>query len=175
VICSANWWNLFSSAQFRPGNAILISLRLRFAFSNAGMKSASADTGRIASKSSAVELTSSAMEIVGVAGDVYDAGPQEKPPTFAYWPALIENFEGEAVNVTRFAAFVVRTKRAITESCLTEARQAISSVDANLPVFRMQTLKDLYDQSLARTSFTLVMLATRGGMARFWAQREFTA
>jgi len=32
-------------------------------------------------------------------------------------------------------------------------------------VFRVSTLKDLYDQSMARTSFTLVMLAIAGGMA----------
>ena len=104
-------------------------------------------------------------EVVGVAGDVYDAGPQEKPPAFAYWPAMMENFEGEAVNVIRFAVFVVRTKRAATESFLTEARQAIWAVDGDLPVFRVSTLKDLFDQSMARTSFTLVMLAIAGGMA----------
>jgi putative ABC transport system permease protein len=104
-------------------------------------------------------------EVVGVAADVYDAGPQEKPPAFAYWPAMMENFEGEAVYVARSAVFVVRTKRAGAESFLTEARRAIWSVDANLPVFLMRTLKDLYDQSMARTSFTLVMLAIAGGMA----------
>ena len=32
-------------------------------------------------------------------------------------------------------------------------------------MFRVQTLEDLYDQSMARTSFTLVMLAIAGGMA----------
>jgi predicted permease len=104
-------------------------------------------------------------EVVGVVADVYDKGPQEKPPSFAYWPAMMENFEGEAVRVTRFAVFAVRTKRAATESFLTEARRAIWAVDADLPVFRVQTLKDLYDQSMARTSFTLVMLAIAGGMA----------
>jgi len=104
-------------------------------------------------------------EVVGVAADVYDQGPQQTPPTFAYWPAMMENFEGEAVNVTRFAVFVVRTKRAGTTSFLTEAHQAIWAVDADLPVFRVSTLKDLYDQSMARTSFTLVMLAIAGGMA----------
>jgi predicted permease len=104
-------------------------------------------------------------EVVGVTADVYDAGPQEKPPTFAYWPAMMENFEGEAVNVTRFAGFAVRSKRAGTVSFLTEARHAIWSFDANLPVLRVRTLKDLYAESMARTSFTLVMLAIAGGMA----------
>jgi ABC-type antimicrobial peptide transport system permease subunit len=60
---------------------------------------------------------------------------------------------------------VVRTKRAATDSFLTEARQAIWSVNSNLPVFAIRTLQDLYDQSMARTSFTLVLLAIAGAMA----------
>ncbi len=104
-------------------------------------------------------------EVVGVVANVYDSGPQEKPPAFAYWPAMMENFEGDAVKVMRFAVFAVRTRRAGTESFLNEARETIRSVDSNVPVFRVQTLKNLYDQSMARTSFTLVMLALAGGMA----------
>jgi predicted permease len=104
-------------------------------------------------------------EVVGVVADVYDNGPQQKPPSLTYWPAMMENFEGDPLRVTRFAVFAVRTKRAATESFLDEARQAIWSVEPNLPVFRVRTLKDLYDQSMARTSFTLVMLALAGGVA----------
>jgi putative ABC transport system permease protein len=104
-------------------------------------------------------------EIVGVVRDVYDNGVQEKPPTFAYWPAMMDTFWGDDVHVTRGGAFVVRTNRAATESFLKEARQAIWSVDANLAVFLVRTLKDLYDQSMARTSFTLVLLAIAGSMA----------
>ena len=68
-------------------------------------------------------------------------------------------------HVQRNGVFVVRTSRAATESFLTEARQAIWSVDSNLPVFLVRTLQDLYDQSMARTSFTLVLLAIAGAMA----------
>jgi putative ABC transport system permease protein len=104
-------------------------------------------------------------EIVGVVGDVHDNGAQQKAPSFAYWPTLMDSFYGEPVLGTRFGAFVIRTNRAGTESFLAEARQAIWSVDANLPVFLVRTLKDVYDMSLARTSFTLVLLAIAGGMA----------
>ncbi|MBZ5676870.1 MAG: ABC transporter permease [Acidobacteriia bacterium] len=104
-------------------------------------------------------------EIVGVVGDVYDDGAQKKPPAFAYWPALMDAFYGERGSVMRFAVFVIRTKRAATENFLTEARQAIWSVNSSLPVFRVRTLKDVYDASMARTSFTLVMLAIAGTMA----------
>src|SRR5262249_14316625 len=51
------------------------------------------------------------------------------------------------------------------ESLLTEARQAVWSVNGRQPVFLVTTLKDLYDQSLARTSFTLVLLAIAGSMS----------
>jgi predicted permease len=104
-------------------------------------------------------------EIVGVVRDVYDNGAQEKPPAFAYWPAMMDTFWGDDVHVTRGGVFMIRTNRAATESFLKEARQAIWSVDANLPVFLVRTLKDVYDQSMARTSFTLAMLAISGGMA----------
>ena len=104
-------------------------------------------------------------EIVGVVGDVYDNGAQEKPPAFAYWPALMDAFYGPVGVVQRGGVFIVRTKRAATESFLTEARQAIWSVNSNLPVFLVRTVQDLYKQSMARTSFTLVMLAIAGAMA----------
>jgi putative ABC transport system permease protein len=104
-------------------------------------------------------------EIVGVVGDVYDDGAQKKPPAFAYWPALMNDFYGPQGSVMRSPVFVIRTKRAATEGFLTEARQAIWSVNSTLPVFRVRTLKDVYDASMARTSFTLVMLAIAGAMA----------
>jgi predicted permease len=104
-------------------------------------------------------------EVVGVVGDVYDNGMQQKPPTFAYWPVMMDKFWGDEVHINRGGVFVIRTARAGTQGFLTEARQAIWSVNANLPVFLVRTLQDVYDQSMARTSFTLVMLAIAGGMA----------
>jgi len=85
-------------------------------------------------------------------------------PRSPYWPALMDNFWG-STRVQRGGAFLIRTNRAATESFLTEATRAIWSVDSSLPVFQMRTLQDLYNQSLARTSFTLVLLAIAGAMA----------
>jgi ABC-type antimicrobial peptide transport system permease subunit len=48
---------------------------------------------------------------------------------------------------------------------LTEVRQAVWSVNANLPVFLVRTLGDVYERNLQRTTFTLAMLATAGGLA----------
>src|SRR3984885_9056733 len=104
-------------------------------------------------------------EIIGVVGDVYDDGVQQKPPVFVYLPALMDTFSGDSNHVERSGVFVIRSQRAATQSFLAEARQAIWSVDANLPVFQVRTLKDVYDQSMARMSFALVMLALAGAMA----------
>jgi putative ABC transport system permease protein len=104
-------------------------------------------------------------EVVGVVADVHSEGITREAPKTVYWAALMNNFRGNEVQVTRGGVFLVRSSRAGTESFVKEAREAIWSVNANLPVFRVQTLQSLYDQSMARTSFTLVMLAIAGGMA----------
>jgi len=66
---------------------------------------------------------------------------------------------------TDFGMFAIRSNRTGTESLLTQAREAIWSVNGRQPIFLVSTLKDLYDQSMARTSFILVMMALAGGMA----------
>jgi len=108
-------------------------------------------------------------EIVGVAENVYDNGLQVKPPTIAYWPALMDGWlfgDGEEHGfVTGQGMFAIRSNRTGTEGLLAEARQTIWSVNGRQPVFLVSTLQELYDQSMARTSFTLVMLALAGGMA----------
>jgi predicted permease len=104
-------------------------------------------------------------EVVGVAADIHSEGVHRDAPKTVYWPALMNNFRGNQVQVTRAGVFLVRTSRAGAESFLKEAREAIWSVNANLPVFQVQTVEDLNRQSMARTSFTLVMLAIAGGMA----------
>jgi ABC-type antimicrobial peptide transport system permease subunit len=60
---------------------------------------------------------------------------------------------------------VIRSPRAGTEPFLDELRATVQAVNANLPLAQVRTLRDLYDRSLARTSFTLVMLAIAGATA----------
>jgi predicted permease len=104
-------------------------------------------------------------EIIGVVADVRDDGVDKKAPTSVYWPIIINNFYDEKTLVQRTAAFAIRSSRAGSESLLKEVRQAVWSLDANLPLADVRTLDDYYRKSMARTSFTLVMLALAGGMA----------
>jgi ABC-type antimicrobial peptide transport system permease subunit len=61
--------------------------------------------------------------------------------------------------------FVLRSERTGTEAFLTQIRQAVWSVNGSLPLALVRTLQEVYDRSLARTTFALVMLAIAGAMA----------
>ena len=104
-------------------------------------------------------------EIVGVVGDVYDNGVHESASTIVYWPMLVSKFWGNEHFVARSLTYVVRSGRTGTDAFLVQVRQAVWSVNGSLPLALVRTLQDVYDRSLARTTFALVMLAIAGGMA----------
>jgi predicted permease len=99
-------------------------------------------------------------EVVGVVQSVRQDGLYEEPPITVYWPVLRDNRFG-----TPTVAFVVRSERAGTASLREEVRQAVRSVNGNVAITLEGTMQDLYAESLARTSFTLVMLAIASAMA----------
>ena len=106
-------------------------------------------------------------EVIGVVQDVRQNGIQEKAPDIVYWPA----HDAQPVrsqrrpHVTRAVTFVIRSERAGTEGFLNQVRQAVWSVNASLPLASVRTMQEIYDESLATTSFTLVMLGIAGAMA----------
>jgi predicted permease len=104
-------------------------------------------------------------EIVGVVGNVHDDGVDEKAPTTVYWPLMLSHFEGEKELVRRNIAFVIRSRRAGSRSFLNELRQVAWSADPSVPLADVHTIGFFCTKSMARTSFTLVMLGVAGGMA----------
>jgi putative ABC transport system permease protein len=104
-------------------------------------------------------------EVVGVVGDVYDNGVHEPAPGIVYWPILMSQFWGQPRFVSRSLTYVVRSDRTNTEAFLTQVRQAVWSVNGSLPVALVRTLQEVYEQSMARTTFAMVMLAIAGAMA----------
>jgi predicted permease len=112
-----------------------------------------------------VSSTDDWREIVGVVGNVHDDGVDEKAPTTVYWPLMMSNFESEKEMVRRNIAFVIRSPRAGSQSFLNEVRQTAWSADPNVPLAEVHTIGYFYTKSMARTSFTLVMLGVAGGMA----------
>ena len=83
-------------------------------------------------------------------------------PEIVYWPPLVRN---PFVPVVRTVTFVMRSERAGTEGFLNEVRQAVWSVNSTLPLASVRTMQEVYGKSLARTSFTLVMLGIAGAIA----------
>jgi len=104
-------------------------------------------------------------EIIGVVGDLHDKGLNEKVSTAVYWPPLLNDFWGEKELIRRDISFVVRSGRTESENFLSEIRRAIWSVNPNVPLANVRTLDQIYRKSMARTSFTLVMLAIAAAMA----------
>ena len=105
-------------------------------------------------------------EVIGVIQDVREKGVQEKAPEIVYWPPIMENLFGPGpAQAVRTVTFVIRSERAGTESFLNEVRQTVWSVNSNLPLASVRTMQEVYDKSVARTSFTLVMLGTASAMA----------
>jgi putative ABC transport system permease protein len=104
-------------------------------------------------------------EVVGVVQNVHETGLHEAAPTFVYWPLLVENMWGTPAYGTPAAAYAIRSERAGTASLAEEVRQAVRSVSPGIPIGPERTMQDVYSDSLARTSFALVMLAIAGGMA----------
>src|SRR5467141_589486 len=104
-------------------------------------------------------------EIIGVVANMYDDGVSKPATTSAYWPLMLDNFESDTTRVSRDVAFVLRTSRAGSENLLTEVRQSVWSVNPNLPLANVHALEYFYKRSMARTSFTLVMLGVAGAMA----------
>ena len=97
-------------------------------------------------------------EIVGIVGnDRQDGATQPAPPT-VYWPMAIKAFWGTENFVQRSLGYAIRTSRLQDPSFLKDVQQAVWSVNANLPLARVRTLQQLYNESMAQTSFVLVIL-----------------
>jgi predicted permease len=104
-------------------------------------------------------------EIVGVVGDVYDNGVNTPAVSSVYWPVMMDRFEGQKESLHRGIAFAIRSPRAGSQAFLNEVRETVWSVDPNIPLANAHTVGYFYTMSLARTSFTLLMLGVAGGMA----------
>jgi predicted permease len=107
-------------------------------------------------------------EIVGVVSDMRDDGLNKKVATAVYWPLLTTSFNDAPESqpqLARGVTVVIRSPRTGANGFVNDLSRAVWSINPNLPVSGVQTLQEIYDGSMARTSFTLVMLGIAGGMA----------
>ena len=101
-------------------------------------------------------------QVIGVVQDVRQNGVDQKSPAIVYWPVYTV---GPWEYPPRSVTFVVRSHRAGTQAFLNEVQHAVWQVRADLPVASPRTMQEIYSKSLARTSFTLVMLGIAAAMA----------
>ena len=104
-------------------------------------------------------------EIVGVVQDVRENGVDQPPPAIVYWPSMTARGDGTPPYAHSRMTFVLRTPLAGDARLVRQIQEAVWSVNANLPVASVRTMEEVAAQSLARTSFTLIMLAAAGGVA----------
>jgi predicted permease len=105
-------------------------------------------------------------EVIAVVGDLYDSGVDQPAPAIVYWRGGVQNGFGPVPTfIARDLSFAIRSDRAGTEDLIKQIGRAAWTVDADLPLGRVQTLEETYAQSMSRTSFTLVMLAIAGFIA----------
>jgi putative ABC transport system permease protein len=103
-------------------------------------------------------------EVIGVVADVYNDGAERPAPLIVYWPARSHDYVAGPL-LARSMNFSLRSQRAGTDAFIRDIRQAVAEVMPGLPVFQIRTLRDVYDDSMAPTAFSLVMLAIAGAMA----------
>ncbi len=103
-------------------------------------------------------------QVVGVVGNIRDNGMHLTPPRIVYFPSLVDRFWSTPTISFRSMTFLIRSSRAGTDGFVRDVHAAVWSVNRNLPLADVRTLHDAYQKSLARISFTLVLLVTAGGM-----------
>ena len=97
-------------------------------------------------------------EVIGVSGNERQDGATMPAPTTVYWPMLVKNFYGNKTFVQRSLTYAIRSSRLTSSGFLAEVQKAVWSANPNLPLARVRTLAQMADESMAQTSFVLVIL-----------------
>jgi putative ABC transport system permease protein len=104
-------------------------------------------------------------EVIGVVGNEHDDGVDRPATKCVYWPLSVKDMYGRDQVTRRDYAIAVRTNRTGTTSLMNEIRNAVWSINPNLPIANPQSMQAIYARSMARTSFTLTMLSISSGLA----------
>jgi len=99
--------------------------------------------------------------VVGVVGDVHDAGVAVPAEQFVYKPMLDSVGGG-----VRAMVMTVRTDGE-PEALVPAIREAVEALDSDLPITEVRSMEDIVGASLSRTSFTMTMLVVAAVIALF--------
>lgn len=109
-------------------------------------------------------------EIIGVVGDVRDDGMDQDPVDIIYWPMAIRGYWAEiggedSLFLVRSLKYVVRSTRVGTPGFLDEIQAVVWAAFPGRPLGTVATVASLQRESMARTSFALVILAIAAAVA----------
>ena len=107
-------------------------------------------------------------EVVGVVGNIHDDGLAEEARSTMFWPMTQRDFWGEDLLIRRTMGLAVRSSRAGTPGFLDEIRDTVwrSTGPSHRQTSRRSESSSISRWlTMARTSFTLVMLAIASGVA----------
>jgi predicted permease len=103
-----------------------------------------------------------AWEVVGVAGDVRFDAVEDEPLPIIYFPIL----SGDPANPDRSLSMDVVVRMAGDPmGAVAIAREALRATDPRLPMINPRTVEAVVKQSLAATSFTVLLLGIAAGIA----------
>jgi predicted permease len=99
-------------------------------------------------------------EIVGIVGNERQDGATEPAPAIVYWPMMTTDKPGDpgSTFIQRSMTYAIRSSRLESPGFLGELQQAVWSLNPNLPLARVRTMQQIYEESMAQTSFVLVIL-----------------
>jgi len=105
-------------------------------------------------------------DVIGVVDDVREDGAHRPAPAIAYWPSRTQSLNGAPqTEAPSRVTFALRSPRAGSQALIDAIRERVSSVNASIPVTLVRTMQEVYDASMAQTSFVLVMLGIAASMA----------
>jgi putative ABC transport system permease protein len=102
--------------------------------------------------------------VVGVVGDVRDRGLHDEPVQAVYFP-MLRFADGMEWAPSSFSLVV--QGNVDPTSLAAPVRSAVKAVDPNLPVSRIEPLDEVVARSMARTSFTMLLLVLAAAVALF--------
>ena len=102
--------------------------------------------------------------IIGVVENGRDNGLQEKPVEAVYYPMQPQiGFEG-SIQIPRSFSLVVRST-GDPMRLVAPVRDAIWSLDPNLPLAQVRPMEEVVERSMVRTTFTMFLLVVAGAVA----------
>jgi len=104
--------------------------------------------------------------VVGVTSEVRTHGLDRSPGQIVYFPAIpfVGNNRGVEWRLT-YSRMIVRTAGTPMQTLVPAIRRIVNEIDPQIPITDIAPMEELLAKSLARRSFTMMLLATAAALA----------